>query len=304
MVGYSREQALDYAAENGISAVEFCAKGWSQGLHLNVAMLLSDAGERDQLTGQLRDRGLEISALNCSGNQLHPGPSGAKDDRAVRDTIELASLMGVERVVMMSGLPAGNATDQCPNWIVSSWPTEAEDMLAWQWNERVLPYWRDLTPVATNKGIKLCIEQHGRQVVYNTESFMRLREAVGPTVGVNFDPSHLFWMGGDAVAAIDALGECIYHVHGKDTRIEPQAAIDGLLDTKHVTPVAPRAWNYVGLGHGHSYRDWLAIVNALRAVGYDDVISIENEDHLLSPEESVSMSVNLLKFAISQGEQT
>ena len=135
------------------------------------------------------------------------------------------------------------------------------EMLEWQWNEKLIPFWKDLVPLAEAKGIRLCVENHGRQCVYNPDSYFRLRDAVGPTVGMNFDPSHLIWMGGDPVAAIRALGaEHIYHVHGKDTRIEPEARVNGTLDTRHVVPVEGRTWNFVPLGHGLSRRGWLEIV--------------------------------------------
>ena len=153
-------------------------------------------------------------------------------------------------------------------------------------------------------GIRLCVENHGRQCVYNPDSYFRLRDAVGPTVGMNFDPSHLIWMGGDPVAAIQALGaEHIYHVHGKDTRIEPEARVNGTLDTRHVVPVQGRTWNFVPLGHGLSRRGWLEIVGALRDVGYDDVISIENEDYTLETNAAIAESVDVLRFAIAESER-
>ena len=168
---------------------------------------------QDRLLSLVADHGLTISALNCSGNPLHPGESGTKDRETTLRTLELASQLGIERVIMMSGLPAAPG-DQHPNWITSSWPPETAEILEWQWREQLIPYWRQLTPLAQAKGVKLCLEPHGRQCVYNAETFFRLREEIGPSVGVNFDPSHLLWMGGDAVEAIRALGKCIYHVRG------------------------------------------------------------------------------------------
>lgn len=293
------QQCLDRAAQMGLSAVEFGLGGWSSAPHVSAGVLLASAAERDRLLGMLRERGLEISALNCSGNPLHPGEVGPRDTRLAYDTLELANLLGVERIVMMSGLP-GAPGDAYPNWITSSWPPEATEILEWQWNERVLPFWRGYAAAAGEKGLRLCIEPHGRQAVYNCESFFRLREAVGPTVGVNFDPSHLIWMGGDPVSAIRALGDCIYHVHGKDTRIEPQARVDGLLDPKHVIPVRGRSWNFVSLGHGSPVRAWLDILRALRDAGYDDVISIENEDYSLDADAAISTSAATLRFCMAE----
>ncbi|WP_104663904.1 sugar phosphate isomerase/epimerase family protein [Ensifer adhaerens] len=296
-------QCLDQVAGLGLTHVEFGLGGWSSAPHVDIADLLARGASRDRFKGMLAERGLEISALNCSGNQLHPGKIGPADTKLAYDTLELAILLGVERIVMMSGLPAGGPDDRHPNWITSSWPLEAMEMLDWQWNERVLPFWKPFAKAAEAKGKRVCVEHHGRQCVYNTESFFRLRDAVGPTVGVNFDPSHLIWMGGDPLSAIAALGDSIYHVHGKDSRIEQRARIDGLLDPKHVTPVEGRSWNFVSLGHGTAVHGWLDIVKALQRVGYDDVISIENEDYSLPALEAVATSATTLRFCIEQSEK-
>ena len=71
----------------------------------------------------------------------------------------------------------------------------------------LIPYWRELVAYAQGVGVrKLCLELHGHQNVYSVGTFFRLRGAVGETVGVNFDPSHLLWMGADPLSAIKALG--------------------------------------------------------------------------------------------------
>jgi sugar phosphate isomerase/epimerase len=158
-------------------------------------------------------------------------------------------------------------------------------------------------PPGGSEGYPPLRRNHGRQCVYNPDSYLRLRDAVGPTVGMNFDPSHLIWMGGDPVSAIHVLGtEHIYHVHGKDTRIEPQARVNGTLDTRHVIPVEGGTWNFVPLGHGLSRRGWLEVVRALREVGYDDVISIENEDCTLETKAAIAESVDVLRFVISESQ--
>jgi sugar phosphate isomerase/epimerase len=295
----SLEKTLDRCAELGLDCVEFALGGWSTAPHVSIDNMLSSAEARNRLLGSVRDRGLAISALNCSGNPLHPKAEvGPKDAELARKTVDLAKLLGVSRVVMMSGLP-GAPDDVYPNWITSSWPPESMEILEWQWTNKALPFWKNFAPYAEKNGVRICIEQHGRQLVYNNESFFRLRDAVGSTVGVNFDPSHLMWMGGDAVSAIRRLGsECIYHVHGKDTYIEAQARVDGLIDPKPVTPVKGRSWNYVSLGHGNSYRAWLDILQALKDVGYDDVVSIENEDYSLDADTAISTSASVLKFGI------
>jgi sugar phosphate isomerase/epimerase len=293
------EALLDRAAECGITALEFGCGNWSAAPHMALDALLASEAARRELLAQLAERGLAISALNCSGNPLHPGEHGARHRGVTSATLRLAGLLGVERVVLMSGCPGGPG-DANANWITTAWPPEAARVLAWQWQEVAIPYWTALVREAEAAGVRrLCLELHGQQLVHNVASFRRLREAVGPLVGVNLDPSHLFWMGADPVVAVRSLGDAIYHVHAKDTRIDAGiAARHGLLDTTPNDRLADRAWSYVTLGYGHDLLWWRQFCTALRLVGYDDVLSIEHEDLLLTPLEGVRRSVALLREAI------
>src|SRR5579871_3771420 len=290
---------LRTAAELGLQMLEFPCGNWSSAPHVKLDALLDSAAARQEFMAKLRDHGLSLSALNCSGNPLHPGEHGRQHQAVTSKTIRLAGLMGVGRVVMMSGCPGGPG-DANANWVTTSWPPEAARVLEWQWKEAVIPYWTGLVAEASAAGVsRLCLELHGQQNVYNVASFRRLREAVGPVVGVNFDPSHLFWMGADPLAAIRALGDAIYHVHAKDTRIDTlTAARNGLIDTTPNEDVSARAWSYVTLGYGHDALWWKQFCTALRLSGYDDVLSIEHEDVLLTPLEGVRRSVDLLNEAV------
>ena len=291
---------LATAAEMGISMLEFGCGNWSSAPHLDIDDLLANAAGRATFQGKLRDHGLTLSALNCSGNPLHPGENGARHRDVTRKTIRLAGLLGVNRVVMMSGCPGGPG-DANANWITTAWPPEAARVLAWQWDEAIIPYWRALVPEAQSAGVRLCLELHGQQSVYNVATLKRLREAVGDTIGANFDPSHLFWMGADPIAAIRALGPAIYHVHAKDTRIDAaNAAVDSLIDTTPMADIGHRAWSYVTLGDGHDRSWWGTFCETLRANGYDDVLSIEHEDVALPPETGVRRSVDLLRACLSR----
>ena len=294
----SLDDMLDVAARLGLDAVEIPTGAWSPAPHVDLARLLESDHARRELLARVADRGLAISALTCNGNQLDP-VSGAEHDRVVRDTIALAPKLGVDRVILMSGCPGGPG-DRWANWITVAWPPEAAEALRRQWEEAVIPSWRDLVAHAESCGVeKLCIEMHGQQVVYNVPTLLRLREAVGPIVGANYDPSHLMWMGADPIAAIDALGDAIYHVHAKDTRIEPTVAVRSRLETAPPASAGERSWNYVTLGHGHDPAFWRDFCRALRRVGYDDVLSIEHEDTSMTPEHGVRESVGLLRRAMS-----
>jgi sugar phosphate isomerase/epimerase len=294
--GLSFEAMLDAGAGLGLDCVEFATGNWSTAPHIDLDGLLASKSARERFTSAVRDRGLTISALTCNGNQLHPGASGREHDRVVRKTIELAPKIGVDRVVLMSGCP-GAPGDKYPNWITVAWPPEATEILEWQWNKVLIPYWRRLVAFAEKKGIRhLCLELHGGQNVYNVATLTRLREACGEAVGVNFDPSHLMWMGADPIAAVEALGPAIFHVHAKDTRVDPHnAALNSRLETRPSVRARERSWNYVTLGYGHGEDFWRAFCLALRRVGYDGVLSIEHEDMALSPMEGLRKSVELLR---------
>ena len=290
------EAMLDAAASLKIECLEFGCGNWSSAPHIQLDELLEREASRRNFLAALNERGLAISALNCSGNPLHPGAEGRRQHEVTLKTFRLARRLGVDRIVMMSGLPGGPG-DANPNWITTAWPPECSRILDYQWSQEVVPYWRDLASFARGQGIRqICLELHGFQAVYNPSTLMRLRAVIGPIVGANYDPSHPLWMGADPLAAIRALGSAIYYVHAKDTRIEPiPAGIDGVLDTRPSSDAAQRSWNYVTLGYGHGEDWWRQFCAALRMVGYDDVLSIEHEDSLLPPYEGVRKAVDLLR---------
>lgn len=294
----SFEAVLDAAAELGLDCVEFATGNWSNAPHIDIDALLRSAKARDAFTGAVRARGLTISALTCNGNSLHPGRSGRAHDQVIRKSIELAPQIGVDRVILMSGCP-GAKGDKHPNWITVAWPPETTEILEWQWDEVLIPYWRDLVKFSNSKKIRhLCLELHGGQNVYNVETLFRLRKAAGDTVGVNFDPSHLLWMGADPIAAIEALGPAIFHVHAKDTRIDKRiAGLNSRIETKVGSRATERSWNYVTLGYGEPESFWREFCLTLRRVGYDGALSIEHEDVMLSPMEGMRKSVELLRRA-------
>ena len=293
------DELLRTATELGIAMLEFPCGNWSNAPHLDLDRMLDSAAERDDFAAKLRDHGLALSALNCSGNPLHPGEHGRRHREVTSKTIRLAGLFGVDRVVMMSGCPGGPG-DANANWITTAWPPEAARVLQWQWDEVLIPYWKGLVAEAQAAGVnRLCLELHGQQAVYNVATLFRLRDAVGPVVGANFDPSHLFWMGADPLAATRLLAPAIYHVHAKDTRVDSaNAAVNSLLDTTPVDRLLERSWSYVTLGYGHDLLWWRQFCSMLRLVGYDDVLSIEHEDMNLPPLDGVRKSVELLRQAL------
>jgi sugar phosphate isomerase/epimerase len=289
------EAMLDAAAQLGVAGVEVNTGNWSAAPHIDLDRMIADSDARQQFLDAFARRGLELIALNANGNQLHP-TDGARQASTLEATVRLAGLLGIEKVCLMSGLPAGGPEDRTPNWIVSSWPPETGEILAWQWQEKLIPYWRKLAALAADHGVtQLCVELHGNQLVYNVPSLLRLRGEIGPVVGANLDPSHLMWMGADPLVAVDALGGAIFHVHAKDTYLNPaRQATTGLLENGSLTDVPARSWTYITLGYGHDEAWWREFCYRLRMVGYDDWLAIEHEDVMLSRLEGARRSVDLL----------
>ena len=296
----SFKEAAKASADLGLAALEIGMGNWSSAPHANLQSLLSSKDKRQEFLSVLEQNGLSLAALNCSGNQLHP-VDGERQSRVVYDTVQAAELLGVNTIVLMSGLPAGGPNDSRPNWVTCAWPPENREILDWQWNEKLLPYWEKLASSAKESGVtKLCIEMHGHQLVYNVPTLLKLRKQIGSVVGANFDPSHLFWMDADPLVAIDALGDAIHHVHAKDTSFNEGALhLTGRLETLGHENVKGRAWNYITLGYGHGEQWWRQFCYRLRVNGYDGWLSIEHEDIILSRTEGMRRSVDLLNSALA-----
>lgn len=293
------EQALDRLARLGLEAVEFGTGNYPGSAHCDPDALLADPALTRSLRRAVESRGLKISALSCHGNPLHPNPDVARAAHEVwRKTAQLAELLEVGVVNAFSGCPGDSPGAVAPNWVTCPWPPEYGDLLRWQWDECAIPYWREECQIARSHGVRIALEMHPGFLVYNPETLLRLREATTPELGANFDPSHLFWQGIDPVVAIRRLGSAgaLFRVHAKDTYLDgDNIRLNGVLDTRSYELVRDRAWTFRTVGYGHGEKVWRDILSALRVAGYDDVISIEHEDILLSRDEGLSRAVRFLR---------
>jgi sugar phosphate isomerase/epimerase len=279
-----------------IEMLELGTGCWPGSAHMDVDALRADAGKRREYQAKLRGHGLEISALSCHGNPVHPVEEIAhRDDAVLRKSIELAAALGVTTVVTFSGCPGGSGKDATPNWITAAWPPDFAEMLEWQWMERLVPYWKEIAEIASNAGVKIALEAHPGFSVYNPETLLKLRGLTSDAIGINLDPSHLWWQGVDIPTAIRELGAAIHHFHAKDVAIDPaNRSRNGVLDTKSYRQMAARSWMFRSVGWGHDELEWKRIVSALRLAGYDGVLSIEHEDALASTHEGLSAAVEML----------
>ena len=297
----SLDQMLDRVSALGLEAMEIGTGGYPGASHCPVAELLADAAKARAWKKKFEDRGIRVATLSCHGNPLHPDAKhAARDAEIFRNTVRLAEILDVKVIVGFSGCPGGSPTDAMPNWITYRWPPEYGEALKWQWKEKVIPYWKEAAKFAREHGIKrLAFEMHPCFVVYNPKTLLQLREAVGEEIGANCDLSHLFWQGCDPVEVIRLLGKqgAIFHAHMKDTVMYPEnVARYGVLNFAfEKNELEDASETFRAVGYGHSASLWKAVVAAYMEVGYEGILSIENEDPILPGPVGVERAAYVLK---------
>jgi sugar phosphate isomerase/epimerase len=297
----SLDEMLEKVSALGLEAMEIGTGGYPDNKHCALDDLIADKSKARAWQKKFEGKGIHVATLSCHGNPVHPNVSHAqKDVDTFRKTVLLAEILGIKVIVGFSGCPGGTPTDTQPNWITYRWPPEYDQMLAWQWKEKVIPYWKEAAAHARSHGIKrLAFEMHPNFVVYNPRTLLQLREAVGEEIGANCDLSHLFWQGCDPVEVIHFLGKqgALFHAHMKDTVIFPEnAAKYGLLNFASEAKDLPEASDtFRAVGYGHSASLWKAVVQAYMDVGYEGILSIENEDPILPGEVGVERAAYVLK---------
>jgi len=295
------DQMIEKISAWGIEAVEIGTGGYPGNDHCPVDALLADPAKLKAWKKKFEDKNIQVATLSCHGNPVHPDAQhAARDAETFRKTVLLAERLDVKVIVGFSGCPGGSPTDTMPNWATYRWPPEFDQILKWQWSERVIPYWKEAAKFAREHGIhRLAFEMHPGFVVYNPMTLVRLREAVGEEIGANCDLSHLFWQGCDPVEVIHFLGGkgMIFHAHMKDTvMFQHNVARYGVLNFAFTTGELDQASEtFRAVGYGHSATTWKEIVKAYMDVGYEGILSIENEDPILPGEVGVERAFYVLK---------
>ncbi|OZU88016.1 xylose isomerase [Virgibacillus indicus] len=296
------EDMLDIVKDSGLESVEIRTRRDIDNPHCNLDELLENEDKRKEYMEEINARGLTISALSCHGNPLAPNKKVAEHvhDTFIK-TVKLAQLLDVPVVNTFSGTPGAHDGSTYSNWPVTPWPTEYTDIYNWQWEKKIIPYWKEQGDFAESHGVKIGLELHGGFSVHTPYTMLKLRDATNQVIGANLDPSHLWWQGIDPVAAIRILGEenAIHHFHAKDTYInQDNVNMYGLTDMQSYGEIKTRAWTFRSVGCGHSVQEWSDIMSALRTYGYDHVVSIEHEDPLMSVEEGFMRAVTNLKSVL------
>jgi sugar phosphate isomerase/epimerase len=305
--GRSLPEVAAYGRRMGLGAIELPVGGYPGSPFFDAAAVLTSSPKQEEIKAILRDHELELSALSVHGNPVHPDRARARaDHEAFVRAVELAPRLGTRTVITFSGCPAGAPGDRLPNWATCAWPPEYQQVLAYQWNEVLVPYWAEQARLAQRHGVRIAWEAHPGFCVYNPDTLMRLSERAmkasglggAAVLGANFDPSHFFWQGIDPVIAAGAIAEAglLFHVHAKDTELDRvQGPLHGYNDARPYTDLHHRAWSFRTCGYGHGDSFWKPFISVLKRHGYDGAISIEHEDALMSVEEGFEKAVAYLK---------
>ncbi|PRY16598.1 sugar phosphate isomerase/epimerase family protein [Kineococcus rhizosphaerae] len=307
-------EALEVVAGLGLTGIELNTGGFLPAVHVPTFddILVSDTA-RDDFLGIFEGTGVSIAGLNCNGNPLHPNPViGDQHAEDVRRSLRLANRLGEHRVVTMSGLPGAEAGATVPTWVVNAWNSRDLDVIEYQWSVAV-PFWTEIDALARELDVKVALELHPQNLVFNPAGVRELVERAGATnVGVELDASHLFWQQMDPVAVVRDLGPLVFHAAAKDVRINPAAALYGVLDNRfrRLEESEDRtnlggdewvnewpkesAWDFVALGKGHDTAFWAEFLRALHEVDPEMVCNIEHEDVELGRVEGLEVAAEVL----------
>jgi sugar phosphate isomerase/epimerase len=318
-------QALQTLRDLGLDSAEINSGGFLPAAHLPIEEVRASRDARDEYLELFSAAGVTLTALNCNGNPLHPDLDvQEKHANDVREAISLGALLGVQRVITMSGLPAAHAGGSSPSWTVMPWDSVYLDARDYQWQEVAIPFWKDIDARARDADVKVCIEMHPHNLVFNPATMERLVTEVNAThVGAEMDPSHLFWQGIDPIAAVERLGHLVYMAAAKDTRINAAAKVNGVLDDRfsRVAPDEPGAvslggrytvsrwpedssWDFVAVGRGHDVGFWSEFLQALQKIDPDMAVNIEHEDQELDQMEGLRRAAETLLQAAGREVST
>lgn len=256
--------------------------------HVDVERIAGEPEYRRQYQALLQKYDLRIGALSghlagqCVGDRYderldHFVPAKVKGNpEAIRQwatarmkTIaQAARLLDVKVVTCFLGSPI---------WAFwYSFPQTTPEMVEAGF-QRILELWSPIFDEYDRCGVKLALEVHPTEIAFDYYSTRRLLETLEyrPTLGLNFDPSHLLWQGVDPTVFLRDFAGQVYHVHLKDVRLNRDGR-SGVLGSHIEFGDTRRGWNFVSLGHGDV--DFEGIIRELNQMGYAGPLCVEWED--------------------------
>jgi sugar phosphate isomerase/epimerase len=209
----------------------------------------------------LADEGLVLSEFVSTPPGL-ASPDPAARERAIdhfKRLVEVAVELGAPLVNTVAPAPFDMALPRITQkHLLQEWSIALAPGLDWgqNWADYV-QVTRRCCAICEEAKIRYALEPHPYRWMRNAASMLRLLDQVGsPALGMNFDPSHLFPMGELSEMVVYEVGARVFHAHLSDN--------DGTSNV-HWRP-------------GKGKIDWRALLQALQAVGYAGVLSIELED--------------------------
>ncbi|MCC6444610.1 MAG: sugar phosphate isomerase/epimerase [Armatimonadetes bacterium] len=265
----SLDYVFEFAGKNGFGALEVASGPGS--LHLDPFSITPERIKEIQKL--METHKVAISSLACYINTTDADPSKREANIAtLKKLIDVASLLGVEVVCTMAGMPVPGKDKM---------KTIEEDC------PQVLP---GLCDYAAGKKINIALENWFATNIQHFGHWDRLFELVPhDNFGLNYDPSHLIHQQIDYIAGVERYGKRIFHTHAKDTEILEYRL-------RHIGNQASGWWRYVIPGLG-AIR-WGEYIASLRRVGYNGALSIEHEDGAVGVEEGFLMGRQYLSLFI------
>jgi sugar phosphate isomerase/epimerase len=261
------EHVAAFACEYGFGGLEIVAGPGSK--HIDLTNFTQE--NADHVKSLMERRALLISSLAAYVNNTDADPEKrAANNDTVRKAIDAAALLGVGTVCTLAGHPVPGK---------SRMQTIEEDCA-----EVFTP----LVEYAERKGVRLALENWYATNIQNLAHFEKIFEVVpGKNFGLNYDPSHLMWQDIDYIYGVEKFADRIFHTHAKDTEVNETRK--RWVGNQHDAGW----WRYVIPGLGKVR--WGEYLAALRANGYNDVLSIEHEDGTVDREEGFLMGKKYLE---------
>jgi sugar phosphate isomerase/epimerase len=205
--------------------------------------------------------------------------------QAMKDTARAAQKFGVDVVNGFTGSPIW------ARWY--SYPQTSEEMIEAGF-QRIYDLWTPIFDVFDECKVKFALEVHPSEIAFDYYTAKRLLAKFDyrPTLGFNFDPSHLVWQGVNEVVFLRKLADRVYHVHMKDVKLFKNE-LGGILGSFLPFGDTRRAWNFVSLGHGDT--DFDGIIRELNRAGYTGPLSVEWEDSGMDREFGAAESCEFVK---------
>jgi len=259
--------------------------------------VLSNEGELHRWQDTYARHGIKVVSLSAHGAPLTPDKAIAVEyRRQFRLVCEFAERMDVKKMTLIAGTPEGTEGDSCPVWITQQVEVPFyRKVLEWQWEKRLIPYWKEQAKIAADHGVTLCFENQVGDMLHSPVAIRRFHYEIGPVAACNFDVSHIWAQDMDPIEALHYLGDLVQHIHIKDALIHGRnLRLNGFTDSSYPTEPQERAYTFTIPRWGHDDGEWREVITTLRLIGYDDILSMEMECEYMNVEEGLEKAIAFL----------